>query len=911
LVFGALCGTLSIVPVVEANFDTAQINALTGDITNLGKEISTLNSDIDALGMLNEEVQSRRLESHEAPPEEEEDEHAGHQHPPPQPGTQGSAAGGAGSGAATAAAPKKVIKKAEPLICEVGGGGLLLPLGGDGEQEWPRGLRVVLYLLGLFWSFLGVGIVADVFMGAIEAVTSKKKRAKVKGTNRYVTVKVWNDTVANLTLMALGSSAPEILLSVIELLGNEFYSGALGPSTIVGSAAFNLFCISAVCVSAIKDGIRLIKDTGVFAVTASFSVFAYVWLVVILMLITPDVVDPWEGLLTFFFFPILVILAYMADIGIFSGKKREEVVTSHVTAAEMTKEELAEMVAKIKKEYGQNLTDEQAVAVLEKQTAPPKSRAEYRVAATRAMAGGKKIETHNDEALSEVHAVEGTGDDAEELLKKKQATIEFTHEKHAVLESCPEVHLDVERKGDPSKAVTVDYKTKDGTAHAGTDYIAAEGKLEFKAGETKTHIAITIIDDAAYELDENFFVELSNPVCLDASDADAKITPVVLGHIKETTVTIIDDDEPGTLFLAKETDTVTEQITEQELIVLVERKNGSKGVVGCRYYTENDSAISPIDYEASEGELMFESGQMSAEIKINIKARGRYDGTEMFRVYIAEPSGGAKFDHTTDGGEEHCIMSIFIQADPANKQKVDALQGILNMNWDKARVGHSNYKDQFTQALYPGGGPEEAKEAGGMDKVIHLFAMPWKLLFALIPPPDYGGGWVCFIVALIFIGGVTAIIGDMAALLGCVMDVPDSITAITFVALGTSLPDTFASKTAAEQDEYADASIGNVTGSNSVNVFLGLGLPWSMGAIYWGTVDAAKKAEWAITYADTDLPGKYPNAAFAVIAGDLGFSVIVFTICACTTIGVLLLRRKLVGGELGGPNPLRNGSSAF
>merc|ERR1719265_2700153 len=98
---------------------------------------------------------------------------------------------------------------------------------------------------------MGVGIVADVFMGAIEAVTSKKRRVKLKDSDRYITVKVWNDTVANLTLMALGSSAPEILLSIIELLGNEFYSGDLGPSTIVGSAAFNLFCISAVCVSAI------------------------------------------------------------------------------------------------------------------------------------------------------------------------------------------------------------------------------------------------------------------------------------------------------------------------------------------------------------------------------------------------------------------------------------------------------------------------------------------------------------------------------------------------------------------------------------------------------------------------------------------------------------------------------------
>lgn len=31
-------------------------------------------------------------------------------------------------------------------------------------------------------------------------------------------VDVWNPTVANLTLMALGSSAPEILLNVIETI---------------------------------------------------------------------------------------------------------------------------------------------------------------------------------------------------------------------------------------------------------------------------------------------------------------------------------------------------------------------------------------------------------------------------------------------------------------------------------------------------------------------------------------------------------------------------------------------------------------------------------------------------------------------------------------------------------------------
>ena len=40
---------------------------------------------------------------------------------------------------------------------------------------------------------------------------------KATGETRKIRVKFWNDTVANLTLMALGSSAPEILLSVTEV----------------------------------------------------------------------------------------------------------------------------------------------------------------------------------------------------------------------------------------------------------------------------------------------------------------------------------------------------------------------------------------------------------------------------------------------------------------------------------------------------------------------------------------------------------------------------------------------------------------------------------------------------------------------------------------------------------------------
>ena len=69
---------------------------------------------------------------------------------------------------------------------------------------------------------------------------------------------LWNPTVANLTLMALGSSAPEILLSSIEIIKEGFSAGELGPGTIVGSAAYNLFVIPAICILAVNGMLLLV-----------------------------------------------------------------------------------------------------------------------------------------------------------------------------------------------------------------------------------------------------------------------------------------------------------------------------------------------------------------------------------------------------------------------------------------------------------------------------------------------------------------------------------------------------------------------------------------------------------------------------------------------------------------------------
>lgn len=119
------------------------------------------------------------------------------------------------------------------------------------------------------------------------------------------------------------------------------------------------------------------------------------------------------------------------------------------------------------------------------------------------------------------------------------------------------------------------------------------------------------------------------------------------------------------------------------------------------------------------------------------------------------------------------------------------------------------------------------------EALFHFAAIGWKVLFALIPPAAIANGAASFMIALAFIGIVTFVVGEFATVLGCVLGIEESVTAITLVALGTSLPDTFASMNAAKNSDNADAAIGNITGSNAVNVYLGLGLPWAIAAIYW------------------------------------------------------------------------------
>ena len=154
-------------------------------------------------------------------------------------------------------------------------------------------------------------------MVAIEAITSVTTRVEVvdnfTNTKQFIEVPRWNETVANLTLMALGSSAPEILLNVLDTIGTLGEpANPIGPFTIVGSAAFNLLCITAVCIPAVSEP-KKVLNTGVFAITSILSLWAYLWLLICLSFNSPGKVDIAEAWITFLSFFLLVIVAFGAD----------------------------------------------------------------------------------------------------------------------------------------------------------------------------------------------------------------------------------------------------------------------------------------------------------------------------------------------------------------------------------------------------------------------------------------------------------------------------------------------------------------------------------------------------------------------------------------------------------------------
>ncbi|XP_052770198.1 sodium/calcium exchanger 2-like isoform X2 [Mya arenaria] len=765
--------------------------------------------------------------------------------------------------------------------------GLFFPI--TNEYTWAKSFRIIVYLVGLLWSFMGVSIIADMFMEAIETITSKKQKLKLVDPSsetgfQEIEVLAWNGTVANLTLMALGSSAPEILLSVIEILKESFMAGPLGPGTIVGSAAFNLMCITGICVISVPKGeVRKIDLIKVFAITCIFSIWAYIWLIIILIVITPDYVDMWEAFVTLLFFPIMVLLAYLADKNFFmketkvkSGDEEHLDLDAMLKGTELpdevhaSKKLVLEFVRKLRHERGIDDKDVSKLISYVMAKEQHHGRGWYRRNAIRNLTGSTKMEPVLDEKTQELLETMLVADDISgsttsinmsEPEMRNKALVEFAASQAAVLERDGRVKLTILRRGKLDNRVLVRIETSDGTAEAGTDFKEIKETIVFDPNQTHKEVEIEIIDDNIWEPDEVFFVRLS-------VEPDTGCT---IGNRKICQVTILNDDSPGTIQFEKPSYLFKESCGTAR--IPVQRVDGADGELRVHWKTKDLLAIRGRDYVEGEGEVVFKHGEVEKHIEITINDDMEFEKDENFELILdTVVTKGAKL------GNLHRTVVTIVNDDEFDGF-VSRISNLTNANLDALRMQRATWGQKFVEAMNVNGG--DLENATVFDYIMHFFTFGWKLVFALVPPPTIWGGWLCFFVSLAFIGVLTACIGDLASIFGCLIGLKPEVVAITFVALGTSLPDTFASRTAVVNEKHADMAIGNVTGSNGVNVFLGLGLPWVIASIYW------------------TAQGK----SFEVPAGNLGFSVTVFTICALVTVAIIFARRYIsfFGGELGGP----------
>ncbi|PIO66666.1 Calx-beta domain protein, partial [Teladorsagia circumcincta] len=532
-----------------------------------------------------------------------------------------------------------------------------------------------------------------------------------------------------------------------------------------------------------SPGVKRIQMFKVFIITAFFGTFAYIWLLVILILISPDVVEVWEAAVTLAFFLVLVIVAYCADVQIWKSKKAN--LEDELELADQKKpaenldanirryasqlslqpdgtriigelptpptEFLRSLSRDVSRTYPSLSVDDQAKILayrLNKST--PKDRLHYRIRASRILSSGLRksdIEREVEENLLKHRGIT-TPDE------RKKPTVEFAARVYAIEPTDKRVTLTIVRHGACDKEITLNYCTQSGMAKK---HLPKSETIRMAANEKTREVTVDLVEGADWRPNHVFYVNLK-----------------------------IQDQPDGD-----------------------KTKLGSCDVARVRYPDDTVSLMGGAAMEFVKANYvslcialnMISEYEKYIDIEIIDDKHDEKDETFTVEILLVEGEGEVAI-----GRNRRTVVTI-VSDDNALMNLVN-VHKLTSHYMRKLSTYKSSWMDQIREAMSVNAG--DSAHATFTECMLH---------------------------------------GDLASIFGCMVGIGDAVTAITLVALGTSLPDTFASKIAAENDDTADNAVGNVTGSNSVNVFLGLGLPWLVASIYWAT-----KGE-----------------SFAVPAADLGF----------------------------------------
>lgn len=188
----------------------------------------------------------------------------------------------------------------------------------------------------------------------------------------------------------------------------------------------------------------------------------------------------------------------------------------------------------------------------------------------------------------------------------------------------------VTKSGATTDSFTVNYTTADGTATAGSDYNSATNSLVFAPSDTSKTVTVTTVDDAVYEGNETFYVNISGAAGATISDSQG------IG-------TIIENETPPSLcggisFTIANNGAVTEGANS---VFTVTKTGTTTNSCNVNYATADGTAIAPGDYTAKSGTLTFTSGQASQTVNVTTVDNGIVDGNRTLSMGLSSPTDGA------------------------------------------------------------------------------------------------------------------------------------------------------------------------------------------------------------------------------------------------------------------------------
>jgi hypothetical protein len=175
------------------------------------------------------------------------------------------------------------------------------------------------------------------------------------------------------------------------------------------------------------------------------------------------------------------------------------------------------------------------------------------------------------------------------------------------------------------QTVTVSYATADGTATAGSDYVATSGTLSFPAGTTVLPITVSVLGDTAAEPNETFFVNLTSPTNATIADGQG--------------VGTIADDDSGPVLFINDVSVAEGNAGTVNATFTVSLSSPSAQTVTVDYATANGTATAPADYAAGSGTVSFPPGSTSQAVTVAVNGDLLDEPDETFFVNLSNPTG--------------------------------------------------------------------------------------------------------------------------------------------------------------------------------------------------------------------------------------------------------------------------------